>query len=528
MDTINRSTRRTFLYSSAACATASVALKPWLAFASTAQPPAGQPYTPIIDGLPAKPLTEPLPWRSIADSFDAYIMDPSHHVLIQRPDGKPGFVSALEGKTDGGLTTFAPILLGKILRDDDVSQLIPSLEGYFNADFGIFIDGVGADLCEYWYLMNINALVAGIIRSKLAHDTRWTGRLRTSFERLIDLAHQINYDFNDQGYNFKEHRPFTKQDIYRQPDAIAGYGYLMLLGFDMFADQKFMDEAKKAVARYQSFPKNPWYEIPSGAMGGLAAARLSTSDATVDLHTILGFALDSNIGLMRTGEWGGKEVNGLMAGFSTEPPDQAYSMESMVVLPYLLPVLRYRPEYANDIAKYALNTLANLRYFYSDYLPADHQSRPELPSAFPYERLDKSAKGKSPYAAGDYDSHRSVYGGAYAMWLGQIVTPTSDKYILQIDIARTDFLAGATYPTYLFYNPWNEKRTVAVTGPTEKVDVYDLTSHRIVHQGLTQHHTVSLNAGESKILVLIPSGKKRTTKKGIVFFDDIAVDYNAG
>ena len=527
MDKITRPNRRTFTYNLTACAAGTLMLKPWVqeAYAATIVSSKGAAYRPINDGLPVKPLEEPLPWRSMADAFDAYIMNSANHVLIQRPDGKHGFVSALEGTTDGGLTTFAPILLGKILRGDDVAQLMPSLEGYFSVEAGIFLDGVGAELCEYWYLMNINALAAGIIRSKLADDPHWTGRLRSSFERLISVAHQIEYDFNDQGYNFKERRPFTKQDIYRQPDAIAGYSYLMLFAFEMFADQKFLDEAKIAVARYQSFEHNPWYEVPSGAIGSLAAARLSTFDANVDLHKILGFVLDSKIGLMRTGTWGGKEVNGLMAGFSTEAPDQVYSMESMVVFPYLLPVLRYRPEYSNDIGRYALSTLANLRWFYTDYLPADQQSRPELPAAFPYERLDKSAKGHSPYASGDFDSHRSVYGGAYALWLGQIVMPTAEKYVLQIDISRTDFLAGSSYPTYLYYNPWDGKRSVDMNVSNEKMDIYDLCNHRLLHKGVTGSVRVSLDASESKILVVIPSGKKHSTKKGVLYFDEIAVDY---
>ena len=92
-----------------------------------------------------RPLEDPLPWRSIADSFDTFISDPANKVLIQRPDGRSGFVSALEGKTDGGLTTFGPILLGKILRKDDVTGLIPSLEGYFSQEYGIFLDGVESD-----------------------------------------------------------------------------------------------------------------------------------------------------------------------------------------------------------------------------------------------------------------------------------------------------------------------------------------------------------------------------------------------
>ena len=320
MDKKNRLSRRCFMYSSAAAA-GSFGLRPWFQLATAeVVVPKRQPYSPINDGLPAMPIERPLPWRSIADTFDSYIMKSSNNVLIHRPDGNPCFVSALEGTKDGGLTTLGPILLGKILRNDNVADLVPSLAGYFNEPAGMFLDGVDADLCEYWYLMNVNALAAGIIRSKLSNDPKWMGRIRSSFEHLIALAQQVKYDFNDQGYNFKEHRPFTAHDIYRQPDAIAGYGYLMLFAYEMFADAKFLDESKTAMARYQSFQRNPWYEIPSGAMGALAAARLSTVDPEVDMHKILGFVLDPEVGLMRTGTWGGKEVNGLMAGFCTEPP----------------------------------------------------------------------------------------------------------------------------------------------------------------------------------------------------------------
>lgn len=529
MDKKNSLSRRSFVYSSAACAAGTLALKPWLGMAAAGGTEAikGELYGSIKDGLPAKPIEQPLPWRSIADTFDSYIMQSSNQVLIHRPGGSACFVSALEGKSDGGLTTFGPILMGKILRNDDVSDLISSFAGYFNEEAGIFLDSVDADLCEYWYLMNINALAVAIIRSKLSDDPKWLGKVRSSCERLIALAQQIKYDFNDQGYNFKEHRPFTKQDIYRQPDAIAGYSYLMLFAHEFLGDEKFAVEARIAIARYQSFQRNPWYEIPSGAMGSLAAARLSTLDQSVDLHKILGFVLASKVGLMHTGTWGGKEVNGLMSGFGTEPPDQVYSMESMVVLPYLLPVLRYRPEYANDIGKYALNTLANMRWFYPNYLPLDLQDRPELSSAFPYERLSKSEKGHSPYASGDYDSHRSVYGGAYALWLGEIVMPTTDKYILQIDISRTDFLAAKSFPTFLYYNPWDGKRSVIMNVGGNRTDVYDLYTHRMVFEGVTGSIPVSLDAHSSRILVSIPSGKKRSITNGVLYFDDTPVDYSA-
>jgi hypothetical protein len=300
----------------------------------------------------------------------------------------------------------------------------------------------------------------------------------------------------------------------------------MLFGHKFFGDEKFLMEARAALTRYQSFPKNPWYEIPSGAMGSPAMARLSLTDPTIDFQKALSVVFNPRIALMHTGTWGGKEVNGLMSGFSTEPPHQVYSMESMVVLPYVLPTLRHRPEFANDIARYALNTLANLRYFYSDYLPKENQSRPELPSAFPYERLDKTLNGQSPYAAGGYDSHRSVYGGAYAMWLGAIVLPTTEKQILQIDISRTDFLAAKSYPSYLVYNPLSGGRTVPIAiGPT-KADVYYLKTHRIVAIGVSGPVPIVIESGQARVLVVLPSDSKRSTRQGVLHFDEVAVDYH--
>lgn len=46
------------------------------------------------------------------------------------------FCSATESSDDGGLTTFAPVVLGKALRGDDLAKLLPSLAAYFNEGGG--------------------------------------------------------------------------------------------------------------------------------------------------------------------------------------------------------------------------------------------------------------------------------------------------------------------------------------------------------------------------------------------------------
>jgi len=486
--------------------------------------------TQVADPLPPRPRESPLDWHARAEAFDRYVMDRKNRVLQTRVDGTLYFASALEGTGDGGLTTFAPLALGKILRGDSTEFLLPSMAAYFSEEYGVFLDGTNAVLCEYWYLMNVNALAAAIVRANLSHDSAWTGRVRRSADRMLDLAHQIAYNFNDQGYLFDKHVPFTHQDVYRQPDAIGGYAYTMLLAYEMFAEPKYLAEAKKAVGLYQSFAKNPWYEIPSGAMACLAAARLSVRDSSaagseIDLQKILGFALATGGHPLQTGEWGGKEVNGLMAGFCTEPEGQAYSMESLMPLLYLLPVLRYRPEFGSVIGRYVLHAAANMRLFYADCIPRENQSRPDLTAAVPYERLTKEVDGHSPFASGDYGSHRSIYGGAYALAWGELVKPTEDEQILQLNVSRSDFLCSGAFASYLYYNPRDTSKDVTLKLEDGRFDIYDLEEHRFISK--KQRHAVSLSIPSlgARVVVIVPSDAHLTVEQGRLLGNSLPIDY---
>jgi hypothetical protein len=146
----------------------------------------------------------------------------------------------------------------------------------------------------------------------------------------------------------------------------------------------------------------------------------------------------------------------------------------MVTLPYLLPAVRFRPELAGEVARLALNVSANMRLFYPEYLPREDQSRPDLPSMFPYERLSREEKGHSPYATGDFAGHRSIYGGAYVMWLDKMIQPQGDPWLLRWDLGKTDFMEPDLPPAFLYYNPWPEEKRVTVAMANKENRLYDL------------------------------------------------------
>jgi len=425
-------------------------------------------------GLPARPEEKPLDFHALANAFDAWVMDPAHALYTVAKDGRKVFPSALEGEQDGGLTTYAPMALGKELRGEGLEDLARSLKGYFSEPYGLFLDGAGATLCEYWYLMNVTAMAYGLIRLRFEKDAEWLERVEKSATRLKGMAQQLKYDFNSQGYDFAKGAAFTNHDIYRQPDAVGGYSYVMLLAWKLTGKEIFLAEAKVGIDHYLEFAKNPWYEVPSGAMATLAAARLEAMGHPAKARKALGFVLDSKIGLMAAGRWGGREVNGLMAGFCTEPANQTYSMESMVTLPYLLPAVRFRPELGAEVARLALNVASNIRWFYPEYLPSENQSRPDLPPMFPYERLSREEKGHSPYATGDFAGHRSIYGGAYVMWLDKMIQPQGSPWMLRWDLGKTDFMEPDLPPAFLYYNPWPDEKRVTVVPANPEGRVYDL------------------------------------------------------
>jgi len=458
------------------------------------------PETQGWNGLPDKPEEKPMDFHALANAFDAYVMNPAHGTNLRAKDGRQVFPSALEGVEDGGLTAYGPMAMGKELRGEGLEGLAASLKGYFSEPYGLFLDGAGATLCEHWYMMNVNALAFGLIQVRFSKDAEWLARVDKSAARLKAMAQQIHYDFNSQGYDFAKGAPFTYHDIYRQPDAVGGYSYVMLLAWKLTGNESWLAEAKIGIDRYLSFAKNPWYEVPSGGMAVLAAARLEAMGYATNAKKALGFVLDAKVGLMATGKWGGHEVNGLLAGFCTEPADQVYSMESMVALPYVLPAVRFRPELAGAVARYALNTAANLRWFYPEYLPHENQSRPDLPSMIPYERLSREEKGHIPYATGDFAGHRSIYGGAYVLWLDKMIQPQGDDpWLLRWDLSKTNMLDRDLPPAFLYYNPWPEEKRITVETATGKGRIRDLTRKRWLeaHGGKLD---LTLGAHEARVI----------------------------
>lgn len=490
-------------------------------------------YLPALQHLMQLPSTPPLDWQSIAEGFEQFVMDPTNGVCFTDARGNTAFTAFLEGETAADakheLVSYGPIVLGKALLGQDVDELLPSLSGFYSDSSGIFLNTPGQHRIEMWYLMYVLSMAAHLIARTSREDEDLREQLLRSFRTLRDMTRRIDYDFNHQGYDFDRNSPWTRKDIYRQPDAIGGYAYLMLIAHNLYGEETFLEEATSAMTRYLAFEQNPWYEVPSGAMAVTASAILGAMGRASDTTRALGFLLDPQAGLV-TGRWGSRNVTGLYRGWRHSTPESAYSLETLVALPYLLPAVRYRPDLGRVVGAYALHVASNARHFYSEYCEGN-ESRGDLSPVVAYERLYRSHGGRDAYAAGDFLGHKSVYGGAYALWWAALTTPTEEPYIIGLDLAATDFLTPQAWPTCLYYNPHDTRRAVRLTHDGSLI--YDLAEHRDLVPGhdyrvtATGVASIEVGAGDARALVLIPHEAPRRLADGILSVNGIPVDYDA-
>lgn len=103
--------------------------------------------------------------------------------------------------------------------------------------------------------------------------------------------------------------------------------------------------------------------------------------------------------------------------------------------------------------------------------------------------------------------------------------PTRDPYILQLDVASSDFLAGRAYPTTLYANPYAAPRTVDLDAGPEPVCLYDLTHHRTVVERVTGPITLNLDPQSARVVARVPADATWTRVGPTLEANGVVVDY---
>jgi hypothetical protein len=221
----------------------------------------------------------------------------------------------------------------------------------------------------------------------------------------------------------------------------------------------------------------------------------------------------------------------------------------------IVPLVRYDQAYANMVGKWMLNAANVSRLFYPQYMPESHQSLYNLRSVakdvIAYEGIIKNSNAypqlQAPVAQGDGpgwatgnppSTEFGIYGSAHVGIFGSIISYTTESTILQLNLLATDSYHTPAYPSYLYYNPNAQAKTItldlasmrngsSLINSSQAISLYDTVSAQVLVSNLTTATTtLTIPAHSSRSLVIIPSGGNVTTSGTKLLINNVVIDYH--
>ncbi|MFZ5941153.1 MAG: hypothetical protein ACOYXB_11325 [Bacteroidota bacterium] len=360
------------------------------------------------------------------------------------------------------------------------------------------------------------------------------------------LAGDYDYSYFDYG-EMKGRR----NQIPFQQDAAAGHAWVLYNAYMKFGDERFLKGAISALTALENQDESRFYEVllPFGAY---TAARLNAEQGMdFDILKLLNWtfegcsAQDGRTGWgVIDGKWGKFDVSG-MVGNRLQDGGYGFLMNTFDLAWPLVPMVRYDPRYAEAIGHWMLNAANTARLFYPYEIPDQNQWLPDSKAltrnVIAYEGLKKTdaynkeaLRGVSPVALGDgpnwiagqpEESMFSVYGSAHVGIFGSVIRETNVEQILQINCLATDFYRDKAYPTFLYYNPYEEEKAIEFYSGNEEVDLYDALSHQMVAKKVSGSGRFAIPARSAVLLVVLPAGIQLRNEENRVYAGDVVVAY---
>jgi len=473
----------------------------------------------------------------------------------QGPDNNKGmFHEALASMG----ATLGATLVGIDKTNSQNRNYVGMLKNYFNKDTGwdIMMNNTAPEVAllgggygrDWWYDVYPNVLFYAIY-DKYPNEPGFEEIARKIADKFFeaDVILKGNYDYSY--FDYGKMLPM-KNNICAQPDAAAGHAWVLYSAYKKFGDEKYLKGAESALLALQSQSKNPTYELlmPFGAYLG---ARINAEkNKKYDVNKMLDWTFDGTPicregwGVL-VGNWNGIDISGIV-GSTVDHGGYGFLMNTYDAAWPLVPIVRYDQSYANAIGKWMLNAANASKFFYPQYMPDEHEIIPELTdvskNVIAYEGIIKQSNYpdhqsiKAPVAQGDgplwvpgknpQESQLSVYGSGHVGIFGSIIKKTNVEGILQLDLLATDFFHDKAFPSYLYYNPFNESNTITVAVQKgKKVDLYDTVSGKFLAKNVSSSTKIKLDPKSSAVIVMVPSNGKITYSGSQMLVNDVVVDY---
>ncbi|WP_245580834.1 glycoside hydrolase family protein [Daejeonella oryzae] len=432
------------------------------------------------------------------------------------------------------------------------------LKNYFNKDTGwdIMMNNTAPEVAllgggygrDWWYDVYPNVLFYAIY-NQYPNEPGFEEIARKIADKFYKADSILNGNYDYSYFDYGQMKPM-KTHICAQPDAAAGHAWVLYSAYKKFGDQKYLNGALSALKALEAQKLNPTYEVlmPFGAY--LSARINSEMGKDFDENKMMSWTFDGTPicregwGVL-VGNWNGTDISGIV-GSTVDHGGYGFLMNTYDAAWPLIPMVRYNQSYANAIGKWMLNAANAARFFYPEYMPDENETIPQFASVtkgvIGYEGIvkkstfDKYAQIKSPVAQGDGPnwvpgknpevSQFSVYGSAHVGIFGSIIRKTEVEGIMQLDLLATDFYRDEAYPSYLYYNPFTENKTVSISSENgQKRDLYNTISAKFIARNVSSSTQINLPPQTAAVIVSVPAGGKVTYEGSKMMVNGIVVDY---
>jgi hypothetical protein len=560
-----------------------IAITPPLSLAASRQLPLA-----AIDQLPNAPTAYQMRyWGQVALDFDRLAFDTSAtgqflplvridttpvSSQLQTSFGLPAYVG--ETRTFGetgervheAIASLGAVLGGTLVGVDKSAgpfNWVSMAREYYvdrNSQFVVLNTPFSASGQSAWYDIYPNILFYSIA-DRYPGETSLQTILNTIDSRFYSAVHTLTAggaapNFNYTAFNFKTQQP-VDNGVWREPDMGLGMAWLQYASYWRKRESNPIQAAAHlnavdwSLGYYQNSSTNPDYEILT-PFGAYAAARMNAEQGrNFDIQKLVNWVFTrSNARPTKTmiggQQWGGADVGGLM-GFTipsaTPTRGYAFSMNTFATAMPMVPLARYEDRYSRAIGKWMLNAANAARLFYANAHPPQNQSSEfwtaDPKSSVAYEGLRHHWRdhfdGEELYAGGDPlvygwgpQTDFSIYGSAVSGVFGSIIKPTNVDKIPQLDLLATDFYRDAAHPTYLYYNPLGESKSIAIDlGPGRLFDLYDAAANRYLARGVGSQTFLNVPPDDAVMLVVVPAGGRQVRQGRRLLVDGVVIDFNA-
>lgn len=454
--------------------------------------------------------------------------------------------------------TLGATLVGIDKSNSQNRDYVGMLKNYFNKETGwnIMMNNTCPEVAllgggygrDWWYDVYPNVLFYAIY-DKYPNEQGFTEIARSIADKFYEADSILNGNYDYSFFDYGKMKPM-KSAICAQPDAAAGHAWVLYNAYKKFNDPRYLKGAISALKALESQPKNPTYEVLM-PFGAYMAARINAElDKKFDVNKMLQWSFDGTAicregwGVL-TGNWNGFDISGIV-GSTVDHGGYGFLMNTYDAAWPLIPMVRYDQSYATAIGKWMLNAANAARFFYPQYMPENHQTIPQMADVtkgvIGYEGIIKKSSYKQhenlegPVAQGDGPlwvpgknpevSQFSVYGSAHVGIFGSIIRPTEVEGILQLDLLATDFYHDKAYPSFLYYNPYSEKKTITIKiNDGKKIDLYNTVNGSFIARNVSSSAKIDLSSKNAAVIICVPSDGKITYQDGKMLVNGIVVDF---